>query len=379
MPLKLRAPRAGKTPNFEIRGTYLGVRVEVSSGADKRSVALKQLRRIQECIEDHGRYPAPELKRTGEPTFLSAANAYMQAGGKRKYVAPLIRRIAETPLSQVTQKLIDDVAAELYPNVSPATRNCYVYTPASAILHHALGNKCPVIRRPKGAKGKVKTDFLWPVDAFAIIEEADKIDLEFGLYLLQLLYTGIRKSEGLNILSADVHPGELAAWIRDSKNDDPRMLKLRKDLADRLKAHLDANPGRERLFRFREGGHFKHMLLRAKLAVCGLPCPTRRPTGWKPPEYRLSYVGFHTFRHTWATWMRRYGNTDVQGLAATGNWRDPRSAGRTSFRGRNGTVWKVSQQWGLNGEKQEVSEIMQSNQRMDLSPPRAGRNFFGDA
>ncbi|HTG06912.1 MAG TPA: hypothetical protein VK635_23050 [Bradyrhizobium sp.] len=26
--------------------------------------------------------------------------------------------------------------------------------------------------------------------------------------------------------------------------------------------------------------------------------------------------------------MRRYGGTDVQGLASTGNWRDPRSAAR---------------------------------------------------
>jgi integrase len=39
-------------------------------------------------------------------------------------------------------------------------------------------------------------------------------------------------------------------------------------------------------------------------------------------------VNFHTFRHTWASWMRRYGRTDVQGLVATGNWIDTRSAGR---------------------------------------------------
>jgi hypothetical protein len=41
-------------------------------------------------------------------------------------------------------------------------------------------------------------------------------------------------------------------------------------------------------------------------------------------------VGFHTFRHTWATWMRRYAGIDVQGLAATKNWRDPKSALRYS-------------------------------------------------
>ena len=330
MPLSLRPPRKGKTPNFEIRGTYLGCRVEVSSGTDKRSVARKQLRRIEECIEEHGRYPAPAAQPDpGQPTFLTAAIGYMQAGGARRYVAPLIKHFRETTLSAIDQAAIDAAASALYPAGAPDYRNRAVYTPVSAILHHALGDKCPPLRRPKGAKGRNKTDFMWPADAFAIIEAADGIDAEFGLYLRLLIYTGIRKGEGLALLSADVQPGERAAWLRDSKNDDPRMLRLREDIVGPLEAHLKANAG-ERLFRFNDGGHFKHLLLRAKLKVCGLPCPTRRPTGWKPPMYRLAFVGFHTFRHTWATWMRRYGGADVQGLAETGNWRDPRSAARYS-------------------------------------------------
>jgi integrase len=328
VPLKLRPPRRGKTPNFEIRGTYRGVRVELSSGTHKRSVAAKELERIENIIEIHGCYPAPEPQRDpGKPTFLSAANAYMLAGGRRKYLAKLIRHFGETPLEDITQKAIDAAAVALYPNVTPATQNGYVYTPVSAVLHHALGANCPVIHRPKGAKGRIKTDFMWPDDAFAIIEEADKIDSEFGLYLRLLIYTGIRKSEGLNLLAADVKPEERAAWLRTSKNEDPRMLKLRLDLVGPLFQHLKDHTG-ERLFKFNDGGHFKHLLLRAKLAACGLPCPKRRPTKWKPPEHRLSFVGFHTFRHTWATWMRRYGGADVQGLAETKNWRDPKSAAR---------------------------------------------------
>jgi integrase len=260
---------------------------------------------------------------------LSAAIAYVQAGGRRKYVTPLVRHFGETLLADMTQKAIDDAAAALHPNVTPATRNGYVYTPVSAIMHHALGDKCPVIRRPKGAKGRIKTDFMWPDDAFGIIEAADKIDAEFGLYLRLLIYTGIRKSEGLSLLSADVQPEERAAWLRDSKNEDPRMLKLQIDLVAPLWKHLASHNG-DRLFRFKDGGHFKHLLLRAKLAACGLPCPVRRPTGWRPPAYRLAFVGFHTFRHTWATWMRRYGGADIQGLAETKNWRDPKSAARYS-------------------------------------------------
>jgi hypothetical protein len=86
--LKLRPPRKGKTPNYEIRGSYLGVRVETSSGTYKRSVALDQLRKIEECIEQHGQYPAPERQpSSGEPSFLSAAVRYMQDGGRRRYLA----------------------------------------------------------------------------------------------------------------------------------------------------------------------------------------------------------------------------------------------------------------------------------------------------
>lgn len=303
--------------------------METSSGTPKRSEALKFIRAIEDCINEHGCWPAPTAPepRTGEPTFLSAAVAYMEAGGRRKYVAPLIKHFGEKPLEEMTQQAIDDAAIALYPGVTPATRNCYVYTPVSAILHHALGEKCPVIRRPKGAKGKIKTDFMWPTDAFAIIGEADKIDPEFGLYLRLLIYTGIRKSEGLGLLAADVQPGERAAWIRDSKNEDPRMLKLRDDIVGPLQAHLETHSG-ERLFRFKDGGHFKHFLTRARCAAAGAACPVRRPVGWKEPAHRLRFVGFHVFRHTWSTWMRRYGGLDVKGLAATGNWRDERSASR---------------------------------------------------
>jgi integrase len=38
--------------------------------------------------------------------------------------------------------------------------------------------------------------------------------------------------------------------------------------------------------------------------------------------------GFHLFRHTWATWMRRYGGLDTSGLLETGAWRDRSSAAR---------------------------------------------------
>lgn len=109
-------------------------------------------------------------------------------------------------MSQIGQAEIDAGAVAVYPFVTPATRSRQFYTPVSSVLHHALGDKCPLIKRPKGSKGREKTDFRWPADAFANIDEAEKIDPEFGLNLLLLFYTGVRRSEGLNMLPQDVKP-----------------------------------------------------------------------------------------------------------------------------------------------------------------------------
>lgn len=261
---------------------------------------------------------------------MTAAINYMKATGQKLHMALLIKHFGETSLADVTQAKIDAAALALAPNVKPATRSRRVYIPVSAIMHHALGDDCPRIKHTHGGKGDERKHFMWPEQAYAVIEEADKIDDELGTYLLMLLYTGIRKSEGLSILSRDTRPDDLTAWLATSKNKDPRMLRLREDLAERLRMHLARHHNRDRLFKFREGGHFKHLLLRATMAACGLECPKRRPTGWKKPKFELDYVTFHVFRHTWATWLRYYGGADVQSLVATKNWRDERSAKRYS-------------------------------------------------
>jgi integrase len=120
---------------------------------------------------------------------------------------------------------------------------------------------------------------------------------------------------------------ERSARIRHSKNEHPRELLLRVDLCEALRSHRKDTG---RVFRFHQGGWLKELLLRAKFAACGLPAPARSKKGQnrRLPAYRLSWTNFHSFRHTWASWMRRYGGADLQGLVATGNWRDLRSASR---------------------------------------------------
>jgi integrase len=326
MPLKLIPPRNAKTRNLYIRGSYLGINVDRSSGTAKRSVALAVLKKIEQAIE-RGEYPPREAAPDREQqqlTFLAAALAYIKAGKRQRYISKLIKHFGETPVAAIDQAAIDAAALVLYPGVTACTRNTCCYTPMSAILRH---NQVEIkLKRPKGSKGRVLTDWLIPPDAFGIIKAADAFDPELATLMMFLLYTGVRLGAALNLQREDVRLSESAAWVRHQKGQPASDVRLRDDLARALSRHL-ATHNHARVFRFHQGGHLKHQLLRAKLAYLGLRCPVRRPKGWRAPPYRLAWVNYHSFRHTWATWMRQAG-TDVKGLVATGNWRDERTASR---------------------------------------------------
>lgn len=324
MPLKIVRSRNPKTTNLYIRGTYLGIAIDKSCRTDRRSVARIVLKRYEEAIE-RGEYPPKEAAVSGEqPTFLSAAIAYMETGHRVKYVAKLIKHFRDTPLSEIDQQAIDEAATALYPNTTGGTRNACVYTPVSAILRHA---KVEIkLRRPIGAKGRIVTDWLTADDAFGIIAAAELFDAEYALLLKFLLYTGVRLGAALNLQREDIQAEQRMAWVRHQKGQPASNVLLREDLRDVLVEHIRSH-NRGRVFRFHQGGHLKHQLVRAKLGYLGLPCPVRPEVGWRSPPYRLAWANHHTFRHTWATWMRQAG-VDVQGLVATGNWRDPKTAAR---------------------------------------------------
>jgi hypothetical protein len=84
----------------------------------------------------------------------------MEAGGERRYVRPLIKHFGNKPIPEIDQVAIDAAAVALYPDGAPDYRNRAVYTPMSAILHHALGDKCPTVRRPRAPKdASVRTSY----------------------------------------------------------------------------------------------------------------------------------------------------------------------------------------------------------------------------
>ena len=302
MPLKLIPPRKGKSPNWSIRGTYLGVPVDRSSKTGKRAIAAQVLKRIERDIE------RGEFAVAGEPTFASAAASYMKAGGERTYVRRLLDHFGDAPLSHIDQAAIDAAAATIYPSASPATRNRQVYTPVSAILRGCGVNLS--LRRPRGSGGNKQTAWLWPEQAHALITEAEKLDARFGALLIVLLYTGLRLSEALELTWNNVRLQDGYAYIPTTKNDDPRPVYLPPVAVAALGNQLVSG---DRVFVFRKSGHL-YSLLRAAAARAGVDLPERS--------------AFHILRHTFATWMRRYGGADETDLIATRAWKDKKSVAR---------------------------------------------------
>lgn len=305
MPLKLVPPRAGWSPYWRIRGTYLGVRVDRSTKARERKIAQKRLAKIEREIE-RGEFSEP-----GALTFAGAAKAYMEAGGERRFLAPIIKHFGLTVASTINQAVVDGAAAALYPHGDAATRNRQVYTPISAVLQHAgLGFQ---LRRPKGALGKARNTWLWPEEAERLFDAARKLDAEFATLLVVLCYTGARLSEILALETREVRLAEAFAYVGETKNDDPRALFLPPVVVAALGSHPRGMERDGAVFRFRKNGRL-YSLWRGAVKASRLKLPPRS--------------GFHILSHTWATWMRRYGKLDTKGLVGTGRWRDEKSAAR---------------------------------------------------
>lgn len=122
----LKLSRRNDSPNFYARGSHLGIAVEQSLGTCDRREAEKLLAKLQsEIFERHIRGGSSP----GSEGFAVAALRYMESGGERRYVAPLLHHFGDLPIDQLDQQAIDRAAAALYPNCGPATRNRRVHTP----------------------------------------------------------------------------------------------------------------------------------------------------------------------------------------------------------------------------------------------------------
>ncbi len=117
------------------------------------------------------------------------------------------------------------------------------------------------------------------------------------LYRAEFTWNDVRLTDGF-------------AYVPDTKNDDPRAVFL-PPVAVAALGNVEQRG--VNVWRFAKGGHL-YSLLKVVAIRAGVGLPERS--------------AFHIFRHTYATWMRRYAGLDTKGLVATGAWKDRKSADR---------------------------------------------------
>jgi integrase len=303
MSLKLKR-RAGR-PHWYIFGTVRGVSIRESTGvADHKAAEAIRARREWEIIQ------RSVFGAEATATFVGAAVSYLEAGGERTYLKPIIARIGSMSLAKIDQAFIEKTARALYPSASPATLNRQAFTPIAAVLNHAAKRGLcarKTVERPPQPKGRVR---------WVTFEEAERLLTACSPHLrplvMFLLGTGARMSEALYLDWREVDLAGAHVTFLDTKNGEHRGIPLHARLVNELRG-----------LRHRQGRVFR--------TNAGLPYAEKESgggqikTAFRGACRRAGLADFspHDCRHTWATWHYA-ANRDIVALMKLGGWKSER-------------------------------------------------------
>lgn len=355
--MSLKLTRRHGSPWWYIRGTIRGIRIDESTGLGDRVraeevLALRSAEVVKESV--HGR--------SSVRTFADAALSYMEGGGEGRHLTPILKHFGLRKLSAIGQDEIDEAARKIKPDGSPATRNRHVYTPVSAVLHHAASKKwCerPVIARPKTPKGRVR--WITTEEAERLIDAAAP---HIRPLVIFLICTGARVSEALyldwrqvDLARSHVMLLNVEAGGVGTKNGESRGIPLHPRAATALAA-LPHRTGA--VFRRDLGG--KLWDGRVKPLGPGYESRDRKGGGqiksaWAGMCRRAGIADFtpHDCRHTWATW-HYMANRDITALMDLGGWKTPAMVMRYAHANSSHHAASINRLWGA-----EVGDIAGSD------------------
>lgn len=303
MPLTIRRRKGSR--NLYLRGSVRGIAVDESTGTDDPEIAdAIRIRREAELLKRsvHGA--------AATATFLEAAVLYLEAGGEARYLGEcdretgkwsgLIGHFIATPLAAIDQLAADQAARKLYPKGAPATRQRSVYGPLKAVLRYAASCRLcplPVIEGPRIPKPE--TRYNEPEQAEALFAVASP---KLRRLLIFLTYTGCRLGEAIGLEWEDVALARAVAYVRRTKNGDPRTVHL----PERLVIEMANMPGPRtgRVFGY---NHKQAVYPRLKRAcrLAGIP-----------------YISPHQLgRHTFASWLVQYAGANLKEVMEAGGWK----------------------------------------------------------
>ena len=217
MPLKIKRDR--DSPNWRCRGTVRGIAFDRSTKTTDRNAAEALRIQWEGALLERGVHGA-----RATATFAEGLVSYLKAGGETRYCTPLLDHFGETPLVQIDQTAIDGAAAALKPGAGPAARNRQMYTPMSAIPHHAAKRgmtEFRLLERPKEPKGRVR--WLKPDEAERLI---DACAPHLRPLVIFLFGTGARLTEALYLDWQQVDLTARRVSFLETKNGEARGVPL---------------------------------------------------------------------------------------------------------------------------------------------------------
>ncbi|MEE8607161.1 MAG: site-specific integrase [Nitrospiraceae bacterium] len=216
--------------------------------------------------------------------------------------ATILRDMA---LDEIDQAVLDDAAERLYPSAATSTINRNFLTPVASVLHYAARRgMCPWLRIQKRTEPRGRVRWATPEEAEALIHASPD---RLRPLVVFLFVTGARLGEALRLDWTDVDLGARHIVLRDTKNRETYGVYM----------HERAFHELAKLSR-REGPVFGYVNRWGVYRDWAGTCEKAKITDFTP----------HDCRHTYATWLRKFGGRDLKALMDLGRWKDYKSVVR---------------------------------------------------
>jgi integrase len=209
MPLKLYRRKGSRI--YKYRGTIgpAGRRKFLSGTchtADK-DIAARQIAQLEaDYWKGHFDGPGAIL------TFDGGCVLYLAAGKGDKFLPPVRKYLGATLVNDINSGIIRQMALELYPDWSGASRNRAAIMPAQSVINHCAASKLcdriQVERFKEDTKEKPPATLEW------IKEFGTAAKPHLGAYALFMFLTGARPTEALE---ADIDLASRTALLHESK------------------------------------------------------------------------------------------------------------------------------------------------------------------
>src|SRR5258705_13895314 len=122
--MPLRLVRKGKI--YHTDGRINGRRHRQSTGTASREHAEQVRKDRERDLEDRTYLKAA--------SFADAVLIYLEKGGEKRYLKPIMDRFEATRLEDITPAAVSNFSAQYYGRCAPATVRRHLYTPLNAVM-----------------------------------------------------------------------------------------------------------------------------------------------------------------------------------------------------------------------------------------------------